>query len=45
MYAFSLEFFTGLYIKAIRTAEKPEKKNLKLRIPSIFNQLIKVFYQ
>ena len=37
MYAFSLEFFLNIYIKAIKTAEKPEKKNLKIRIPNIFN--------
>jgi len=41
MYAFSLEFFTSIYLKAIKTAEKPEKKNPKVRIMNIFKQVIK----
>lgn len=44
MYQFSLEFYQRIFRKAIRTAEKPIQKNIKLRINHIQEHLKKVIY-
>jgi dynein heavy chain len=44
MYQFSLEFYVRIFRKAIKTAEKPAVKNIRVRVNNITETLKRVLY-